>query len=100
MSEVPNLNNNDKDRPPSTPTWVKISGVIAIVLVLLIVTLLLFGGGNHGPGRHAQGGETIEQSVLDDRKYTENQEGEINNDDGADYEYLEGITDNDVTSST
>jgi len=34
---------------------VKLFGVIALVLVLLVVVMLLFGG-NHGPGRHAGGG--------------------------------------------
>jgi hypothetical protein len=35
-----------------TPRWVKIAGVIALlVLVMLVVALL--SGGKHGPGRHA-----------------------------------------------
>ena len=33
------------------PRWVKISGIIALVLVLLLLVVLL-AGGNHGPGRH------------------------------------------------
>jgi hypothetical protein len=40
-----------------TPRWVKVFGVIAVVLVLLIGGLMLFGGGGHGPGRHL-GGDT------------------------------------------
>jgi hypothetical protein len=32
------------------PRWVKVLGIIALVLVLLVVVLLI--GGNHGPGRH------------------------------------------------
>lgn len=33
-----------------TPSWVKISGIIAVVLVLLFVIHLIFGG---MPGTHA-----------------------------------------------
>jgi hypothetical protein len=36
-----------KDEP--TPRWVKISGIIAVVVVLLVGAMLLTG---HGPGRH------------------------------------------------
>ena len=44
---------------PSTPRWVKVSGIIVIVLVLLIVIMMFTGvGGKHGPGRHmGVGGE-------------------------------------------
>jgi hypothetical protein len=35
----------------STPRWVKVFGIIALVLVLLIGIMLL-SGGEHGPGRH------------------------------------------------
>ena len=33
------------------PRWVKVSGIIALALVLLVLIVLL-AGGNHGPGRH------------------------------------------------
>lgn len=35
------------------PRWAKAFGIIGLVLVVLFVVLLLVGGGNHGPGRHA-----------------------------------------------
>jgi hypothetical protein len=37
-----------------TPRWVKVFGVIALVVVLLFVILFLtrWPGGGHGPGRH------------------------------------------------
>ena len=42
---------------PGTPRWVKVFGIIAIGLVLLVVILLLTGGpGRHGPGRHMGSG--------------------------------------------
>jgi hypothetical protein len=36
---------------PSTPRWVKVFGIIALVVVLLFV-ILLFTRGPHRPGRH------------------------------------------------
>lgn len=43
-------------RPASTatPRWVKVAGVIALVVVLVFLALLLIGGGEHGPTRHTQ----------------------------------------------
>ena len=47
------------DRPPGTPRWVKVFGIIALILVLLIVAMMFIGGGGeHGPGRHASFGDT------------------------------------------
>ncbi len=48
------------------PRWVKVFGIIALVLVLLVVVLLLAGGGpgSHGPGRHT-GGQTPFSSVIE-----------------------------------
>jgi hypothetical protein len=47
----------DPVSPPSgMPRWVKVSGIIALALVLLFVVLHLTGlGGDHGPGRHVNG---------------------------------------------
>ena len=33
------------------PRWVKVFGIIALAVVVLIVVMLLVGG-NHGPDRH------------------------------------------------
>ncbi len=35
------------------PRWVKVFGIVALVVLLLFVTLLFVGGG-HGPGRHTR----------------------------------------------
>ena len=46
------------DREPTTgmPRWVKVFGIIALVVVVLFLILLLTGGpGRHGPGRHTGG---------------------------------------------
>ncbi|MGH7574015.1 MAG: hypothetical protein ACREM1_02650 [Longimicrobiales bacterium] len=53
------------------PRWVKIFGIIAIVLVVLYIILHAIGiGGRHGPGRHSRsgdaGGQTAPASVIDD----------------------------------
>ncbi len=46
------------DRPPypGTPRWVKVFGIIALVLVLLVVVMMLTDPGRHGPRRHIQSG--------------------------------------------
>jgi hypothetical protein len=48
-SEAPDLGS-----PTRAPRWVKVFGIIAVVLVLLFVISALAGGG-HGPGRHMGG---------------------------------------------
>jgi uncharacterized cupredoxin-like copper-binding protein len=47
-----------------TPRWVKVFGIIVIVLVLLIGIIMFTGlGGQHGPGRHMpSGGLTLPSS--------------------------------------
>ena len=41
------------DRYPGTPGWVKILGVLAVIVVLLVAFALITGlGGPHGPQRH------------------------------------------------
>jgi hypothetical protein len=58
------------DLPPySTPRWVKIIGIIVLVLILLVGILRLTGvGGNHGPSRHLPSGgagDTPPSSVVE-----------------------------------
>ena len=40
---------------PGAPRWVKVSAIVAGLLVVLVVVVLLVGGGEHGPGRHLGG---------------------------------------------
>lgn len=40
------------------PRWVKVSAIIGGVLVLVVVAVMVFGGGNHGPDRHGSGSGT------------------------------------------
>jgi hypothetical protein len=56
------------DRPPGTPRWVKVFGIIVIVVVLLFVAMMVIGG-EHGPGRHSPsgdaGGKVAPSSVME-----------------------------------
>ena len=55
MADLPSSSERDAsaDRglTAGPPRWVKVSGIIALALVLLLLIVLL-AGGNHGPGRH------------------------------------------------
>ncbi len=42
--------------PAGTPRWVKVSGIVALIVVGLLVVMILAGGGQHGPDRHAPSG--------------------------------------------
>ena len=59
----------DSQPASGTPLWVKVFGIIALVVVLAFV-VLLFAGGNHGPGRHSSGGTAAAppSSVTEDRR--------------------------------
>ena len=37
------------------PRWLKVVGLIALVVVLLAVVIMLTSGGGHGPQRHGLG---------------------------------------------
>ena len=41
----------DRGATTGTPRWVKVVGIIAVVLLLLL-GIIMFVGGEHGPGRH------------------------------------------------
>lgn len=61
----------DRGSPPGTPRWVKLFGIIGIIVVLLIVIILVTElGGSHGPGRHLPSGNAVETpptSVIEDQ---------------------------------
>jgi hypothetical protein len=46
----------DRGSTPGTPRWVKVFGLIALVVIVLFVVVTLIGGGEHGPGRHTPAG--------------------------------------------
>jgi hypothetical protein len=40
------------------PRWVKVSGIVVLIVVAVFVVLLIAGGpGRHGPGRHTGSGD-------------------------------------------
>ena len=39
-----------------TPLWVKVVGIIALVVVVLVVVILIAGRSGHGPSRHTSEG--------------------------------------------
>ena len=42
-----------------SPRWVKVGGVVALVVVVVLAIVLVTGrGGDHGPGRHAPPADT------------------------------------------
>jgi hypothetical protein len=62
----------DPEPTTGTPRWVKVFGIITIVVVLLFVIMLVIGGGRHGPGRHRTSGggtdgETLSAGVTESR---------------------------------
>jgi hypothetical protein len=49
------------------PRWVKVSLIVVLALALLFLVGKLTGlGGEHGPGRHGDGGQTPSAVVNDD----------------------------------
>jgi hypothetical protein len=54
----------DRDSGTGLARWLKVSVIVALVIGLLIVTMLLIGGGEHGPARHGFSGEPTGQPSL------------------------------------
>ena len=48
----------DPDGQGGMPRWVKVFGIVALLVVVAVVVLMAVGGGDHGPGRHLPGGDT------------------------------------------
>jgi len=46
-----------RELTPGTPLWVKVFGIVALVLVLLVIIVMFASGGSHGPGRHIPSGD-------------------------------------------
>lgn len=51
------MESGDTAARAGTPRWVKVFVVIGAVLAVLLVVGLVFGKGEHGPGRHGGGGD-------------------------------------------
>jgi len=55
----------DRESTPGIPLWVKVFGIVVVLLVVIALVTGLGGPGGHGPGRHTGGGDTppVEQGV-------------------------------------
>lgn len=42
----------DREVTTGIPRWVKIFGIVALAVIVLVVILMIASGGEHGPGRH------------------------------------------------
>src|SRR5215211_3684459 len=42
----------ERESDTGIPRWVKVGGIVLIVLGLLAMVVMLLSGGGHGPGRH------------------------------------------------
>ena len=71
MADLPPYSDRsqDTDTRPGMPRWVKVFGIIVIILALLFVISLL-AGVQHGPGMHTPsgdaGGHTPTFSLMED----------------------------------
>jgi hypothetical protein len=55
----------EREAITGTPRWVKVFGIIALVVVVLFVVVLVIRGGEHGPSRHtSKGGSTMSSGVV------------------------------------
>ncbi len=55
----------DRSSTYSTPRWVKVFGIIALILALLVGIILFTGvGGPHGPGRHVPSGGAVQPHLV------------------------------------
>jgi hypothetical protein len=68
MSKLPESNEDTSvesghGSTPSTPRWVKVFGIIALILVMLFIILHLTGNNFGGHGGHTAPSSVIEQGV-------------------------------------
>lgn len=52
MTEHPDSSGNVDEQPPGVPRWLKVTGLVVGLVVLILVVAMLLVGGDHGPGRH------------------------------------------------
>lgn len=61
---------SDPGQDEGMPRWVRLFGLVSLVLAVLVVIVVLVGGGNHGPGQHVPGGDTDDTSGTHVRDHT------------------------------
>ena len=52
LDERPQAEESPTSQPPGVPVWVKGLGIALGVLVVVVLVVMLFSGGQHGPGMH------------------------------------------------
>jgi hypothetical protein len=53
---------SERPSAPATPRWVKMFGIVGLVLLLVIAFILITGlGGPHGPARHGAWDDAVWQ---------------------------------------
>ncbi|MCQ4122666.1 hypothetical protein [Rhodococcus tibetensis] len=60
----PDEDRGSHPRREPTPRWVKVVGLVVGVLLVLVILVMVFGGGNHGPGRHLSAGTTVSPAAI------------------------------------
>jgi hypothetical protein len=58
-------NGDSGDATTGAPRWVKVFGIAVVVVILLMVSVMLISGGDHGPGRHMSGAGQEKGQVAD-----------------------------------
>lgn len=61
LNEKGDSNMTNRKPNSSTPRWVKVFGIIVIILVLFVVIMMITG--NHGPGRHMPSDNTRDHTL-------------------------------------
>ena len=56
---APDPSREASERYPGTPRWVKVSGIVVLVVVLVLVVAAVATGGQHGPMRHMPSGAPV-----------------------------------------
>lgn len=46
----------DRESSTGIPRWVKVSGIVVLLVALLVAVVMLISGGQHGPSLHGSGG--------------------------------------------
>ncbi len=54
----------DSGSPPGLPRWLKISGIVVIVLIAVALAATFVFGIRHGPGLHAPAGAAAQTGVV------------------------------------
>lgn len=54
----------NRSEPPGMPRWVKIFGLIVLLVIAVLILVMVLVGGEHGPGLHALSGDSSGSSLA------------------------------------